>query len=620
MPLVKPVSFQITGPLAQKGINLGSSTELQQKSADQNLPHQFYEIYAPIIGFNKLVLGKQASREEYVPKLTEVLHIILNGNFSKEKTAIKKTIESVHKVAINVIHQLYFSLSKNFLPWDEKKEEILAEYKEVFLQLEAYGASWHHLRMEYKDIFADLARFIFDSHSLTVGLGDVEIGGGDNGFAKFEDQVNAYLPLGAHINARMAFNPDFGTFLHYYLAFEAPSPVSLIRFIESKRDKNLNTHFNYELRDGFGNTPLLLSILTCQESAALELLALSKRERAIGINIPDKEGRAPLLLAAALGMPKVVAELLKQGANPLVKDKNGLGLNDYAQLKAEEIAKIVSPLVHPDRSSNINHSYLYYNDVWASPICFYEKDEAEKTGKEQIPYLVVLSPLPVHKQKLDRLVIYLLGEKKKGNKEAEKLLPCVLDQIKKVMGKATFLQVCKAGQDEVQKYLGHREALASIAICKEHQLRRACALGQLELIKQLLEEGVNPNAADNMNRTALHYTVMRFELVHKEMILEAADKGEVLPEDIGQKVKAAHEKHPLVLECLFKYSKMPLNFKAINKANNSAELILHRDVGSDSPQDAIIAKFCLDVIGKNSKVELQQSVEEPKEVGSIKVL
>jgi ankyrin repeat protein len=616
MPLVKPVSFQITAPLARRGINLGASTELQQKVDEHNVPQQLYEIYAPIIGFNKLILGKQASREEYVPKLTQVLQTLLSDQFSKEKSSIKQTIETVFDVAKTVIYQFYFNLSKMHQPWPKKREKILAQYKDVFLQLEAFGASWLHIRGQNKEIFADLVRFVFDSDSLTVGLGDVELGGGDYGYGKFEEAVNLYLPLGANINARMTANPDFGTFLHYYLAFETPFSDRLIQFIESKRTKNLNTHFNYELRDGFGNTPLLIAILTGQESAAFALLALGKKGLAVGINRADSQGRSPLLLAAALGMPKVVAELLKQGANPLAKDKNGLGLDDYAHLNPKDIAEIVSPLVHPDRGSKVNHSYLYYDDIWSSPICFYEKDETEKTGKEQIPHLVVLSPLSPHKEKLARLVAHLQEEAKKGNKAAEKLVPHILDQINKVLDTPTFLQVCMGGQSKVQDYLGHKEAVTTIIKWKEQLLRCACALGKLEVIKQLLDEGINPNATDDMDRSSLHYTAMRFELVYKELILEAAEKGEAPSEDIEQQAKAAQEKHPMVLELLFKYSKQALDFKVLNKANNSPEFILNRDAKNGIQHDAVIAKSCLDVIAKNSKMDLPKSEEElqkPKE-------
>ncbi|CEG58564.1 ankyrin repeat domain-containing protein [Legionella fallonii] len=601
MPFVKPISFQVLKTETHKELNLGSSQELEKKAEEHRLPRRQYQIYAPVIGLNWLTMGIPASRDVYVPILTDILRSIFSGQFDTQRMGIKDAIETTHEIAASVIHQVYFNLSKNHTPWEANKKEVLTQYKDVFCQLEAFGADWFSIRLKNKAIFDDLVRYVFNADSLTKALGDAEIGGAQ-GFDKFKELANAYLPLGANINAPMVCNPDFGTFLHYYLAFEMPYAVEFIQFIESKRTQQVHTQFHYEAKDGYGHTPLHIALMTRQEEAVLALLALNKKGIKTGINIASSNGSSPLLLAAALGMKKVVAELLKQGANPLVKDKNGLGLSDYVHFNIEKIAELVSPLLHTERSNEVNHSYLYYNDIWKTPLCFYEDDELEKEGDEQIPHLVVLSPSSPHKEKLERVVGYLKVEVKRGNKEAKTLLPFVMQQVDQVLGKKTFTQVCQKGQELVSVYLSSSEATANIRLYKEKQLRRACALGQLDVIKTLLEEGVDPNATDVLQRTALHYAVMRLELVQKEIVLEATDRGSKLPDDVLSQAELACQQHSLVIEYLQTYSKVPLNFTATNKTGNTAEAILLREAKSDNLVDAQNASECLEKINKISQV------------------
>lgn len=92
MPMIKPISFQTKHPLTQKLITLGSSTEIQKIAAKENLPQRLYEIYAPVIGNNKLVLGNVASRKAYLPKLRQILEIILTEQFPAQKMAVKEHV------------------------------------------------------------------------------------------------------------------------------------------------------------------------------------------------------------------------------------------------------------------------------------------------------------------------------------------------------------------------------------------------------------------------------------------------------------------------------------------------------------------------------------------------
>ena len=130
------------------------------------------------------------------------------------------------------------------------------------------------------------------------------------------------------------------------------------------------------------------------------------------------------------------------------------------------------------------------------------------------------------------------------------------------------------------------------------------------MIKALLEEGIDPNTTDNMNRTALHYAVMRFELVQKEILLAAAATGQPVAQNIRQQTQSAQEKHPLVIEYLLHYANIPVDLKALNKAGNSAVMILSRDKKSGAEPDAVVAAACLARLDKVSEVKLATTGEE----------
>ncbi|CDZ76467.1 ankyrin repeat protein [Legionella massiliensis] len=591
MPSVKPVSFLTKKAPLNEVVNLGSSEDVAQNAIAMELPYQNYEIYAPIIGENIVELGA-ADRKKYLPLLTEILQDILTGNFVENRAKIQGILESSHAVRKTLIYQLYFNLSKRHTDWDKVKASILEQHKEIFQQLESYGAQWHHIRQQNKAAFLDLGRTVFNTRpaGLTAAIGDITLANCEHGYENFIEALHDCLPLGGNINAAMTLNPKFGSFLHYYLAFEFPYATKLIQSIDAQRSTKENTLFDYEARDGYGNTPLLIAVFTRQESAVLALLGLMKKGRKVGIDMPDADGRTPLLIAAALGMKKVVAELLNQGANPLAQDKLGRGLSDYSRFSIDNLSALLRPFVHPERSANINHSYLYANDIWKTPLCYFANDEQGLTGDAQIPFLVVLSPLSPHKEKLNAVVACLQKEARKGDEKSARLLAYVQNQIEKIVGTKTVKQLCMEGQTAVQDYLMSTRATTAIRLAKESRLRRACALGDINLVRTLLDEGINPNTKDHLERTALHYAVMRAELIQKELLEEANERGE---SPSAEQVKKSQAMHPQIIECLINHSKIPLDWDATNKAKNSARNLLVRDAESQNQDDAETAKECL---------------------------
>lgn len=541
MPFVKKVTHQLLGPAFPKipkseekeekntalfiGARLTASTALRQLGSyrkmaeDQasltygeedspcyNLPYNEYEIYAPVIGKTKRYLGNlkakipDLDRDEAARTVSDLSKKISDPSSITETewARIKETIEKDPITRLHVISILYDLINA------QQKTKILPLAKPIFSQLVKYGAQYDPCttREDKKDQekFQNLVKYAFDGEALNLAISKARLGGNpthylnypktgiDPSFGDFAEIVTCCLPRDADINAIYYHNADYGSYLHRYLGNEFPEAIKLIRFIESKRDpSNPNTQFNYEARDAYGRTPLLLAINICQEDTALALLNLAnnKRKAKVGIDIADSNGRAPLLLAAALGMKAVVTALLEKGANPDVLDDEGRGLNDYAQLSEQETAKILAPLVHPYRcnstfTENSRHSHVYWDDPDRSPLCFYEEDQQEQEGDDQYKHLVILSTHKDYKDRLSRLVHYLESVvKDNGTKENRTLLAYVKQQVDDIKGTTCIIETCLEKQKDVRDYLQTQEAINLMA--KNKKIRQLKSYTQATL-------------------------------------------------------------------------------------------------------------------------------------------
>lgn len=464
--IVKPVTFQLRRqhPVTLKPyfIELGSFDDIQNQSkmlqgddAQQvhwaYLPRDEYVIYAPIIGSIKNTLGKKPVISH---ELQALVNKIVSGSFDKKE--IQKAFEAYPTLKEEILSGLYFSLI--LYANDKGMGDILTKFKPIFSELVAMGARFFHIQVTEKDVYEDLLKYAFNQAACTQALSQAHLR--ETGFAyeHFVELADKLLPLGADINARMYTNSQYGTFLHYYLAFEMPFPRELIAYFEAKRGKEKNTQFNYTIRDEMnGNTPLLIALLTGRLDAVLALLKLERNGLPVGINMADSKGRSPLLIAAALGMQEAVAQLLELGARPNHLDDNGKGLSYYAHLSKTETFGLLATLVHPDRSAFGNHSYLYCNDNNASPLCFYEAGEEEKFGDDQFPHLVVLSNSSPHKERLERVVACLQEAVKKGDRNAYYLLQFVLQQIERIKHSPSLIDHCLNNRKAVQNFLATRQ-------------------------------------------------------------------------------------------------------------------------------------------------------------------
>lgn len=691
MPIkVKPLTHILVDtniPPEYKGISLGSFADIENEqtllnyypddATYPNLPYRRYWIYAPAA--HGRVLRELGNRHLVNCDADNrfILTNVLLDQFDVNKEKIKSIIESNGVVRQYIIQLLYQNFSNQYnMNWVSHKAAILTKFKPIISELVSFGARIDHLDDD-PELFNNLVEYGLDGKALTNLLSCVHYTNNPNSFYEFEQLVNQLLPKGADINAIRDNNPDFGTFLHYYMAFELPHAVNLIRFLESKRSIKANTQFNYELRDGFGHTPLLVALLTRNEKAALALVNLAAKNIKVGIDIADKEGISPLLIAAALGMDEVVKALISKGANVQAKDRLGRGLEHYVRLDRAEVFSLLSRFMNPLRSNVKNshfHSELYCYDGSGNttPICLYKEGQSEVIGQDQLPHVVVLSNYPPHKENQDLVVATLQAQVAKGDKWAKKNLPYVRKQIdeiryckkydalidciyqrigegnklaeelkshvesllptpmlykeilestlnflkdkikqghtdaaemhadlKVVLDSTTevdaVIDICIAGQDKVQAYIRSSEASKAMIPSKEKSLRRACALGQINVVRELMDTGVDCNARDHLGRSAFHFTVMRAPLVKNEFLKEAQERGEQDVLNVDNLVGDAMEMHPEILDCLMQNPS--LDYEARNESKNTPMDVLTKD--SKQTADLVsqrIAQKCLDKI------------------------
>jgi ankyrin repeat protein len=620
----------------EEALSNPSATSSYKKIKEFAFPYNEYIRNAPIIGPSKVRLGKPRSKAIDVGPimLKMLLEVLTSDQVSIES---QQKIQSSQDIKNDIIDEFYHLLSLNFKPWEARKGEILRKYSNIFNQLVSLGARFDYLRTTPDKIgrFNDLIEYAFDGHSLTIGFLNrssittsssfVMSSTSDTtgiSFSNLRTDIELTVPKGADINTPFYYSPECGSHLQIYLANEFPEPAEFIAFLESmRRSDKPNTQFDYARPDGFGNTPLLLAILTRNQKAITALLALYRDKKIdVGINAPDAQGRSPLLIASALGLTEVVKGLKALGANTMVEDKQGRGLEYYSCLSDKKLFQMLKFYVHPLRCDNEDtqtgkHSYLYSNDEIYSPLCFYEEGEDIQTGEAQRKHLVVLSNCSPHKERLERVVAHLESQAQIGDAKAIKLLPYVIRQIDKIKGQKSFLALCKEGQPAVQEQLKEdlefihkrkKEHLEQKYKAKnEKTLRKSALLGDVETVTALLKEGVDPNAQDRIQRTALHYAVGRFEEVKAEINAKATSTLEPVSEaTINERSLSALNNHHLVVKALFEHSMLKVNKEAKNVSSHTAQEMLENDLdmknGSENRFTRAEATRCLEVFFKNS--------------------
>jgi hypothetical protein len=211
------------------------------------------------------------------------------------------------------------------------------------------------------------------------------------------------VDLGCSVNGRRKDSFD-SSYLHHLVANENYTDAnSQIKLLESLRGdgSNPNRCFDYAMQDKNGKTLLMLATQTRNLHILKTLMELHAKKRDIGINIQDSDGRTPLMIATALGMHSIVSALLSLGADPDLTDEREKSLQYYVKLPDKTRRLLIKEMIHPDRSINVNHSYLYSTDAFHSPWSLSTSASIEDE-KTQHHHFLVLSPLTEHQVRLKR--------------------------------------------------------------------------------------------------------------------------------------------------------------------------------------------------------------------------
>jgi len=447
--------------------------DISDYALKEKLPRNLYHLQAPYIGRAFREIGVLRSRSEYMSDLIAAIQSCIElGNKSLlkyQKDALENKIINhlkIYEISSCIIYQLYINLTNNHL--------YLGNFRGVFTFLVNNGASWEFLPFpddennltKCREIFSWLINNVLGGERATGVLSNVVVGDPPGtqhrtGYGYFIEVMDYFLALGANLNGVSRDEPGHGSFLHRYLANELPLSTDLIHLLESKRLANKpHTQFDYTQQDAQGKTPLIIAIATRNIAVIKCLLQLNRTHHIdIGINIPDQNGRTPLMLACAFGLSVTVADLLEQHADPKTIDFNQKTYLDYLTLTEKEEWQILSMMVHPERGASVKHSYLFAHDTGYSPLCLYEDKEEIISGEEQLQHFVVLSPLEKHQTRIEKVARVLLDSLEHAKKLKDTALVAKItkdlesiayQQLHSIESKnKTFLTECRAGRSEI---------------------------------------------------------------------------------------------------------------------------------------------------------------------------
>lgn len=474
-------------------IFVGTETEFYHSA----LPEGNYWRSAPhfqavAIKLNELQYRELFKQADLKEKMAFLVNAVLSKSLQNNQKKIKEILENNYFILYSLIEPLYATMQtvkhpttgdSVFISCLSDCRSSLSEMVRMGLQIYSPGA---------KDMLFNLIQYGLDDDVISTAIlshirYDID---SSNTFGDFREIVLFALEHGKKIDLNIArqANPKFGSYLHYFLAFEMKQAEELIQFLDSVRiDSEKHTHFNFEALDGYGTTPLQIALLTRNTMAALALLQLVKeKNRPVGINIPNSKGQTPLHIAIALGMQEVAEQLIELGASLDTLDNEGESAASYAFLAKEQIEKILSQHMHPDRcNSSISHnqSQLYVLDGSEStPLCLYNESEPIKHGDEQIPNFVILSNTAPHRERLDLAYHALVAQARAGDRWSAEQLPIVKNQIDDIRYGDQFENVVNYLKQVISK--GNKVALALM----QHILK---LIQQNCLLEPILEETRN---------------------------------------------------------------------------------------------------------------------------------
>lgn len=336
---------------------------------------------------------------------------------------------------------------KNSIPMFENMTQWatpeLLDNQELFLNLINDGAQFqHYLHNAYHAIAPeDMANYfeIFDHqcvvserkelHLLSSALVDSDL-----------IKANMALMADCDINGRI---DDFdNTTLHYLLALEHEAKA--IEFLDLLNQRHKLSLLDLRAQDIYGKTPLLMAVAMNLNKVVSYLLSLQRQGKDIGMNMPDHQGRTPLMISAALGYTESFKALHTHQADLSLRDQQGHDLSWYASAPLSAIQEILRSLtIHPDRPTTLHWSHLYSESRGNIPWVL-----VDKQGQEQ---LLLLSVGDAPGQELLEFALDLAPAEDKA---------FIKDQIDNLKASSYSLsQQCKKNQSITYHNVGQQPAL-----------------------------------------------------------------------------------------------------------------------------------------------------------------
>ncbi len=315
------------------------------------------------------------------------------------------------------------------------------------------------------------------------------------------------------------------------------------------------------------NTPLMLAVRRRNVDAVNALCFLTSRNIAFGINTPDRLGRTPLMMAAALGCLEIVVKLLSAGADLSLRDPQGRDVFDYVNFTPEQTAELLNTIfIAPERPLTAKRTWLQADDIHQSLLVSVNPDG-------------ITERICLNRANWQKIQPWL-QQIKTSNPQ---LYECVLSQFLPVIEnrepEVSVLQSCFTERPRIAKQLH---------VVRADSLREACALGLTDRVKQYLTSGANPDEQDAKLRTALHFVVMRPELVEKI-------RKEKMPE---RSLSECMKQHVAVARLLLDAGADVLR---VNSMGNSSFDLVMRDLKStteaaDTPDNTLAKKTTFDLV------------------------
>jgi len=288
------------------------------------------------------------------------------------------------------------------------------------------------------------------------------------------------------------------------------------------------------------------------------------------IDLPFKDGRTPLLLAAEQGQLEVCKLLLKAGANPLATDIDGCNAVHYSagagkaeifvgykQLLDSKDKNGCTPLLFAARQGHLEACKSIL-DAGANPLATNEDGQTALHivayyGKTEIVRLLAAFKQLINSKAKDNFIPLMVAAHQGHLEACEILLKAGANALATNEDGINAMHLAASeGKAEIVQYLSKIKQLVDSKSWNDRTpLMLAAAEGHLEVCLELVKADANPLMKDMIGYTAMHHAaqsgktaIVQMLFPYRQLIDLKCKKGAT------PLMLAAKEGHPLVCEAL----------------------------------------------------------------------